>query len=428
VRYFKTVGKLKLTEKKYNWEGGAELGDHTKKKHKILREYLRQYLIIRCQLPQQTKFRLAIIDGFSGAGLYEDGDFGSPLIFVDVLIKTSHEININRIAKGLSPIQIECLLLLNDKDRSAIEQLRQNISPLLAAAKEKSQNLYIEPEFLNGKFEEKYEEIKQRLILAHCGNVFFNLDQCGYSHVTTNIIKDIITSWKSAEILLTFMITSMLTYLSPNGESSGVPLEPEMKRKVEALLKDGSTLLSKSEWLGEAEKIAFTHLKSCAPFVSPFSINNPKGWRYWLMHFANSYRARQEYNNILHQDESSQAHFGRAGLHMLSYDPRDEGQLYIFDSDSRQAAKKALYEDIPRFIAESGDTMHMNDFYAAAYSETPAHSDDIHEMIIENPDMEVLTETGGKRRQANTIKPGDIIKLKNQKSLFFMFSDLTNKK
>lgn len=107
---------------------------------------------------------------------------------------------------------------------------------------------------------------------------------------------------------------------------------------------------------------------------------------------------------------------------MLSYDPQDEGQLYLFNADSRLTAKKELYDDIPRLVAESGDTLAMQDFYAAAYSETPAHSNDIHEMIIENPDMEVITESGGKRRQPNMIKATDILRIKRQKSMFFMFT------
>jgi hypothetical protein len=106
---------------------------------------------------------------------------------------------------------------------------------------------------------------------------------------------------------------------------------------------------------------------------------------------------------------------------MLSYDPTHEGQLYLFNTDSRQAAKDALYDDIPRFVAESGDAITMHDFYAAAYSETPAHSEDIHEMIMENTDIEVITESGGTRRKANTIKPTDTLKMKDQKSFIFMF-------
>ncbi|MBQ0798513.1 MAG: three-Cys-motif partner protein TcmP [Porticoccaceae bacterium] len=409
-----------MVEKKYDWEDGALLEEHTKKKHEILKNYFRQYLLIRCQLPQQEKFRLAIVDGFSGAGLYKCGSFGSPLIFVDVLIKATNEINLLRIAQGIKPIQIDCLLLLNDFDKSVTEQLKKNLTPLLAQAKDTCQNLFIETEYFSQEFEKLYPEIKARLISAKCSNVFFNLDQCGYSDVTSIIIKDIINSWRSAEVLLTFAIRSLLTFLSPNSNAKGVPLEPELKLRIDALLKEGEIMLGKQQWLAEAEKIAFGYLKDCAGFVSPFSINNPSGWQYWLMHFANSYRARQVYNDVLHQSDA-QAHFGKAGLKMLSYDPREEGQLYLFDNDSRQEAKKSLYEDIPRFVAESGDTMSMQDFYAAAYSETPAHSQDIHEMIIENTDMEVLTETGGKRRLPNTIKPSDTLKLKSQKSLFFMF-------
>ena len=74
-----------------------------------------------------------------------------------------------------------------------------------------------------------------------------------------------------------------------------------------------------------------------------------------------------------------------------------------------------------------GDTLVMEDFYAAAYSETPAHSDDIHEMIIENPDMEVITEAGGQRRKPNTIKATDILKLTSQRSMFFMFPNFSDK-
>ena len=415
-----------MVRKNYDWEGGAALDEHTKKKHSILRKYFRQYLITRCQLPQQEKFRLAIVDGFSGAGLYKCGCYGSPLIFVKTLIDTVKEINLSRINQGMRPIQVSCLFLLNDDKNSVISQLKENIAPLLVEASENSEFLQIQTEFFNNLFENVYPEIKKRLKSAKCRNVFFNLDQCGYSHVTTNIIRDIIDSWVSAEVLLTFMIDSMLTYLSPQKKVGGVPLEKKVKQKIDAILSDSENLLGKKEWLGEAEKIAYDHLKSCATYVSPFSINNPTGWRYWLMHFASSYRARQVYNNILHQEETSQAHYGRSGLNMLSYNPLNEGQLYLFDADSRESAKEALYDDIPRFIAESGDALVMHDFYAAAYSETPAHSDDIHEMIIENPDMEVITESGGQRRQPNTIKASDTLKLKSQTSMYFMFDKISN--
>ena len=61
------------------------------------------------------------------------------------------------------------------------------------------------------------------------------------------------------------------------------------------------------------------------------------------------------------------------------------------------------------------------DFYGGIYNMTPAHSDDVHTAIIENPDLEVITPAGGERRKANTIAVGDTIRLKKQLTFFPMF-------
>jgi hypothetical protein len=229
-------------------------------------------------------------------------------------------------------------------------------------------------------------------------------------------------SWKSAEAFLTFSIDTILAFISPDPKKNSVVLKPEILKEISGIIKSGQPI-NKATWLGKIEQIIYENLKDRAPFVSPFSINNPDGWQYWLMHFANSRRARQVYNNILHANSSAQAHYGRSGLNMLSYDPQYKAQLYLFDDNSRESAKRELYDDIPRLISESGDAIEVEEFYRIAYSETPAHSDDIHEMIIENPDVEVITEFGGGgRRKPNTIKPTDILKLKSQKSMFSMFS------
>jgi three-Cys-motif partner protein len=410
-----------VVRKVYEWEKGAILGEHSRKKHAILKEYFRQYLLTRCQYPRQERFRMVVIDGFTGSGLYGDGSFGSPIIFVEVLLNTANEINLCRANQGIKPIHLDCLLILNDDDRDLIEQLKQNLAPHLIKAEQEARELSLTVEYHASPFESVYPEIKQRLLQTKTNNVLFNLDQYSYAQVSTRIIRDIMHSWKNAEVILTFMIGSLLAFLSPDKEKSGVPLESGLQEKVDAIL-DDENLLSKKEWLGVAEKIVHTYLRECAPHVSPFSINNPNGWRYWLMHFANSYRARQVYNNVLHEDSETQAHFGRAGLNMLSYDPSNNfAQLYLFDNDSRKAAIEALQDDIPRLVGQSGDTLPMAEFYAMAYSETPAHSEDIHHVIIDNPDLEVITINGGSRKKADQITSTDTLKLKMQKNFFFTF-------
>jgi three-Cys-motif partner protein len=411
-----------MVKSTYKWAEGATLDDHSKRKHKILREYFREYLVTRCKLPQQEKFRLAVVDGFAGAGVYDCGSYGSPLIFIEVLKDALAEINTRRSAQGLKLIEIECFLVFNDAERGAIDLLKEKATPLLAEIKANVPQLHVEVEYHARKFDEVFTEIKAKINSRRYRNVLFNLDQYSHSHVSLMTIKDIMTSWKSAEVFLTFMIGALLAYVSPDREKDrALGKIPEVSEEIFSITKDMESAVSKTEWLGRAEKIVFDTLKGFAPFSSPFSINNPEGWRYWFIHFANSYRARQVYNNILHANSSNQAHFGRSGLNMLSYDPTREGALYLFDEDSRKLAKNQLYDDIPRLVSEYGDAISVEEFYTATYNETAAHSDDIHEMIIENPDVQVITLLGGERRKANTIRPDDILSIKNQRSFFAFF-------
>lgn len=67
----------------------------------------------------------------------------------------------------------------------------------------------------------------------------------------------------------------------------------------------------------------------------------------------------------------------------------------------------------------------MAEFYGRIYNHTPAHSDDIHVTMIENPDLEIITPSGGARRKANQIDIKDTIKLKSQISFFPMFQRKT---
>lgn len=409
-----------MVEKAYEWADGAVLEEHSRCKHRILREYFSQYLRVRWRRPQQNRFRFAIVDGFAGGGRYKCGAPGSPLIFIEELRATLEAVNLHRVDQGFDPIEVECLLICNDGNRDAIELLKTHVAPIEAAVKADGVKLHLRVEYLNDTFERAYPTIQQLLVAGQYANVVFNLDQCGHSHVDLRTIVTIMRAQRSVEIFYTFMIEALIAFLRKN--------DPAMLATQLAYLNvtpnDLAGLqgaMSKNAWLGTAERIVFETLGTCAPYVSPFSIHNPSGWRYWFVHFANSYRARQEYNDILHNNATTQAHFGRSGLNMLSYDPRDEGALYLFDDAGRQQAHGQLLEDIPRLISRAGDAIEVGEFYEGIYNLTPAHTQDIHAAIIDNPDIEVITPTGGERRKPNTIAVGDTLKLKRQISFFPMF-------
>lgn len=222
----------------FDWEKGAVLEEHSKKKHQILKAYFRKYLITRCQHRQQNKFRLVVVDAFAGGGLYTCGTYGSPLLLLDVLSKTTNEINLLRINKGLQSVDIECLFIFNDTSTEAIEKLKENIAPVLVQTEAETSNLSIVIEYLNDAFLTLYPSIKKRVLSAKCQNVFFNLDQNAYLDVPTQVIRDISHTWKKAEILLTFSITSLLAFLSPEKNKQGTPLEAEIRGSIDKISED----------------------------------------------------------------------------------------------------------------------------------------------------------------------------------------------
>jgi len=327
----------------------------------------------------------------------------------------------------MSPLDIECLLILNDFDKDTIELLKKHAAPLIAEISGNVPRLHLRVEYRNRKFDELYPEVKQLLERGSYQNVLFNLDQCGTGSVEINTIANIVASFTSVEIFYTFGIQTLLAFLHQTNRAALAKQLAPFGVSADHL-SQLDDLMSKDTWLGVAERIVFDSFRRCAGYVSPFSIHNPDGWRYWLIHFANSVRARQEYNNVLHQNSSTQAHYGRSGLHMLSYDPSEaDSMLYLFDEKGRDKARKQLYDDIPRLITSYGDAIPVGDFYASIYNATPAHMLDINSAIIENPDLEVTTEQGGgERRKANTIKTSDVLRLKKQRSFFPIFFDEQN--
>jgi three-Cys-motif partner protein len=407
--------------KPYDWSGGATLEEHTARKHKVVGEYFFQYILTRCKLPMQRKFRLAIVDAFSGAGRYKCGSSGSPIIFMHQLDRALDAINLGRRNQALDPVEIECLCIFNDADRNAIELLKSNCAPVIVEIRDKNKQLHLQVDYMSERFEAAYPTIKAVVAAGNYRNVIFNLDQCGDSQVDVVTLADIMRSQPSTEIFYTIMIKSLIAFLSPTNKAA-TALRLKHLGITDNELSSLDEIINKDRWLGAAERLVFDSFDMVAGFNSPFSIINPEGWRYWLIHFANSYRARQVYNNVLHENSNSQAHFGRAGLNMLSYDPSKEGSLYLFTQPDRERAKNQLQDDIPRVISDRGDAINVGEFYAGIYNATPAHADEIHAAMIDNPDLEVLTPAGGARRVAGAISVDDTLRLRKQRTFFPAFA------
>ncbi len=85
---------------------------------------------------------------------------------------------------------------------------------------------------------------------------------------------------------------------------------------------------------------------------------------------------------------------------MLTYDPAHEtGHCTVRPCGTRRQLERAqLLDDVPALHRGTGDAVGVGDFYETIYNATPAHKDDNHRAIIDNPDIAVITPAGGERR------------------------------
>ncbi len=408
-----------MAEKIYDWANGAELPNHTQCKLDILKKYFSQYLPVKCS-PMVRRFKIAIVDGFAGGGIYKDNISGSPLIFLRELQKFSKKNNLWRRDKGLPELSIECLFIVNEIDPKANEVLYKQLKEWETGNDVPKEQLNVEIQKLQKPFLEVYPKIKQVLLDRRFQNVLFNIDPCGYKQFNRNTLYDIMNSFKNVEVFYTFMIRALLQYASLKQDRIHLIKNSikELGFTSEAFFKD-KDLRSKPEWLGSAERIIHAEFNNTADFVSPFAINQEgnTGYNYWLLHFARNYRAREVYNDVLYTSARSQAHFGKSGLKMLEYTPGEKSaDLFEFSDEMRKDSKKKLRFDIPEFVSKFSDGISVGDFRSAIYNDTPAHSDDINSVLIENPDIAVLTDNKHPRRSENSIMNTDFIMPNKQKS------------
>lgn len=410
-----------MPRNKYDWPAGVPLKDHTQKKLQILRSYFHNYLRVKCT-PLNRKFRIAIVDGLAGGGVYECGASGSPLIFLEELAQFFDETLLWRRDQGLPELEIECLFIVNDSSPEAW----QSLDPLLQAWEQENlgrERLSVSVVRLREQFEPAYPGIKNLIHNNKISNVLFNLDPCGYTQVGLRTIQDIMLSFKNPEVFYTFMIGALFNYASWKSPEKTARLIQDFGVAQDEFFGDDA-LRTKGEWLGAVERIVHSEVLTVANFVSPFAINRAQGqgYNYWLMHFSKSHRAREVYNDVLHLNAGGQAHFGKSGLKMLDYRSNDDGIGTLdWSGDIREKNVAALHNDLPEVVFEFGDAIPIELLKASVYNETTAHSDDFKKVLIENQDIEVLTQTGSKRRSATAIKDTDVVRVTAQRHLFPTF-------
>lgn len=394
--------------------GWADLDDVRMRENGILARHLAASLRERCADPLAPCVRLAIVDGLFGPAGHPDAVPATPEVFAGTLLKTVREANRRRNAQGSPSIGVECLMVLAGVDREAIASLERMMAPFLAAAREGSSNVRLDVVYFQGEFRELAEQLENQVNEKRFRNAIYQLDQRWCGRVDRYTIMRLVNSRRSVEVFLSFAAETLISDMK---EKSAALFAKGMRRLGEsAPLADPAevpdSLARREGWLAVMERTVFDHFGACVPYVAPFAIHCPNGWRRWLVHFAATHRERRIYNDALHERGGQQAHFGRAGLDMLWHSPWcEDGALHLFKDDDRKRSRDQLPDDIERIVHDYGDTIMLHDFLRIAYGATPAHSDDIFGAIMESLYLEVVAPSGRPRRKAGEVSLGDTLRL-----------------
>ncbi|MCY4610653.1 MAG: three-Cys-motif partner protein TcmP [Gammaproteobacteria bacterium] len=97
-----------MAKKEHHWHIGDEppkIELHSLAKHRVYEEYLTHYIQVLNANPRIPKFRLTLIDGFAGGGVYinpQDNSLypGSPLRLIKAAEAASAAINVKPLVSG----------------------------------------------------------------------------------------------------------------------------------------------------------------------------------------------------------------------------------------------------------------------------------------------------------------------------------------
>lgn len=419
---------------KYTWDYAAgklpSIDPHSKIKHKIIRDYIEEYISVIFSNPQIPEVRLSIVDGFCGGGLYQEehgGEYyGSPLVILDAIDTAEVRANINRV----QPRFVRSRNYFVDKDHTSTECLK-----VVLRSKGYGDRIGRDINVLTGRFSERLPSILQNIKSFGGGErALFLLDQYAYKDVPLDLVKTIFQTLKGAEVLLTFNVSFLMAYLSDR---------PENRKALENIgldahvpWEDLETLKRGKEWKGfiQSRLAAGIKERSGAKFMTVFFIKplGSSSMPYWFIHLANEYRA----NNVmksLHWKHSNHFSHGLNPSLFIGYDAAKDvdvtGQFELipddgfhFDEATGEIITEQLSDALPRMIYEV-EHQPFIELMSNITNFTMADEKRIKDSLnaaISSGDIEVYDKTENKRRKkGSSIKKGDIIIAPPQRPLFF---------
>jgi three-Cys-motif partner protein len=433
------LGALEKTG--YRWGIGRsppELGQHSVAKHDIYTKYVDRYIATLTKQHVVSKLKLTIIDGFCGGGLYTIGGSvvdGSPLRLLTVvdLARTS-------LIERRSDFVLDVDFVFVDENADHVAFLRDQLFKRGYGSLVGTKIRLIQLAFEEA-IPDVIAAIKKKGRAHH--SLFF-LDQYGWSDVKLATIRQIMGELLNPEVILTFMVDSLINLLHDKTSSLSALAAIDYRREDVRALLDIKDQHGPKGWKRAIQNTVYRHILACtgASFYTPFFVHPPESHRdYWLIHLSKHHQAREEMGNVFWATNNTMEHFGGPAFDALGFDPdidvRQGMMDYLFDDDAAARSEKELLEQMPRLLRADwgkGVPVTKRSLFAARANDTPvvgrlvdsqlAKLRDLGEVIISGQKHDKNGNIIGEvvRERSEKFGWNDVIRLPREPSLFSIFT------
>lgn len=426
-----------MSKKHYKWAPGEKpppIQQHSIAKHDILSAYLVDYFQTLIASPRQDRFKLTLVDGFAGGGVFRHAGtgaeiLGSPFVMMNAVEEASFLVNQNR----PKPVHFDVDYFFIEANAGAFQVLQHELK-----ARGHTSQLGGSVVVRKARFEAEAEAIVAHILAKSpkAARAIFLLDQYGYTQVPTPLIRSLFRRLPGAEVILTFAVDSFLNFASSGGrthktlERMALP-DVFRERSLEEIK------ASEKDWRLFIQSAMYQDLVAAcgARFYTTFFIRSSQGHGdYWLLHLSQRPRARDVMTRIHWKKNNCFIHYGGAGLDMfniLGYAPENDGDYtgqgalsfgFQFDEPARTASVATLMEQIPRLIYPDAEGMSFGELFASTCNHSPASANIYREAIgelVNLKEIEAISQDGVNRRAGNSVHDSDQILAPRQRRFQF---------
>ena len=390
------------------WVPGSpppSIEEHSLAKLAVFRSYVANYIDRLCEGSRRDVFKLDLVDGFSGGGLFRDAGVeipGTPLIMLEEAQAAHARLN----EKRVKPLHFDLKFHFGDIAPDHTRYLRQALSEREFRIPEHEIAIY------DGAFEEIVDviisDIKRRQPRA--GRALFLLDQKGFAQVEFDLIRRIFGELARAEVILTFAAETLLNFMveSPEFYTAARPIELN-----ETDIRDLVGLKHGAGGRALAQRTLRDHLRlqTGATYDTPFFIRPRHSRRaLWFVHLSRHPVARDVMVQCHWENFNTFEHYGSGGLDMMGWDPLSDGLLPLFGFSQLDAdlLHEQLLDTIPDELAlfDFSSPLTVEEFRTAVANRTAARFTDLDKALsalASAGELDIRTQSG-KLRQKGLVR------------------------